>query len=73
MKINSFCQLIKGYNAILGFFIDTGFGESQQLTPLPALTHFIDSYSELDNLLSYWVKKPGGENLLKNCTAKVWK
>lgn len=72
MKINSLCLLIKAYNAILDFYIDTGFGESQQLTPLPALSHFVDSYSELGNLVSYWTNMPGGEDLMKNCTNKVY-
>lgn len=54
MKIKSICDLIKVYNAIFNFFIDSGFGELQDLTPHPALDYFISSYSELDNLVLYW-------------------
>lgn len=54
MKINTFCLLINYYNAILDFYIDTGIGETNDFGPHPALDYFIDSYSELDSLLSYW-------------------
>lgn len=54
MKINSLCELIIIYNGILDFFIDSGFGEFRDLTPSPALNSFIDSYSELGSLVSYW-------------------
>lgn len=54
MKINSLCELIKVYDAILFFYIDTGYGELNNLTPSPALSHFLDSYSKLGTLISYW-------------------
>lgn len=54
MKINNLCELVLFYNYIYDFYIDTGFGEKPDLTPHPALTSFIDSYSQLDNLISEW-------------------
>jgi len=54
MKINSLCQLIIYYNAILDFFIDSGFGELSTVSTHPAVDHFLDSYSELDSLLLLW-------------------
>lgn len=57
MKINSLCEILIIYNAILDFFIDSGLGEFGDLTPSPALNSFIDSYSELGNLISYWEEK----------------
>jgi len=69
MKIKSICELIKAYNAVLNFFIDTGFGERFDLSPHPALTHFIDSYSEFDSLLSHW-EEHGWKNV-RNCSEKI--
>jgi hypothetical protein len=54
MKINNLCELLIVYNGILDFFIDSGYGEQPNLTPHPTLNHFIDSYSQLDNLLLLW-------------------
>jgi hypothetical protein len=63
MKINSLCEIFIIYNAILDFFIDTGYGEKQDLTPHPAFIDFIDSYSKFDSLISYWEEKG-----MLNCT-----
>lgn len=57
MKIKSICELVKVYNGILNFFIDSGFGELADLTPSAALDNFIDSYSELGTLISYWEER----------------
>lgn len=57
MKINSFCQIISIYNAILNYFIDTGLGELEDLTPHPAFASFVDSYSKFGSLVSYWESK----------------
>lgn len=54
MKIKSLCELIAVYNGIIDFFIDSGYGELQDLTPHPTLVHFVSSYSELNNLVLYW-------------------
>lgn len=54
MEINSLCELKIVYDRILEFFIDTGFGEQANLTPFPALTDFVSSYSKLGDILSFW-------------------
>lgn len=54
MKINSLCKIISLYNAIFEFFIESGFGELQDLTPHPAFASFVDSYSQFGGLVSYW-------------------
>lgn len=69
MKINSICQLIKVYNAIFTFFVDTGFGEQPDLSPHPALNHFLNSYGELDTLLSLWEKH--GWKDVRKCDEKI--
>jgi len=63
MKINSLCQIFNIYNAILDYFIDSGLGELDNLTPHPAFTSFIDSYSEFGSLVSYWEARG-----MPNCT-----
>lgn len=69
MKINSICELIKAYNAIFNFFIDTGVGELVDLTPHATLNHFIDSYREFDSLLSYWEEL--GWKDIRNCSEEI--
>lgn len=54
MKINSLCEILIIYNAILDYFIDTGYGERVDLTPHPAFAAFISSYSQFGSLISYW-------------------
>lgn len=69
MKINSICELIKAYNAIFNFYVDTGFGELADLTPHPALNYFIDSHSQFNSLLSYWEER--GWKAIRNCSEKI--
>lgn len=54
MKINLLCKLISLYNGLQQFYIESSLGELDNLTPHPALVAFIDSYSKLNSLISYW-------------------
>jgi len=57
MKINSLCEILILYNAILDFFIDSSLGEREDLTPHPAFSDFINSYSKFGTLILYWEDK----------------
>jgi len=53
MEIKTLSQLKLVYDAILDFFIDTGYGE-MDYGQHPALANFINSYNKLDSLILYW-------------------
>lgn len=69
MKIKSICDLVTVYNAIFNFYVDSSVGERGDVGSLPALNYFISSYNELGNLVAYWKKRPGSENMFK-CSIK---